>query len=617
MRAILDKADVEPEHNEKKTLVIIFHGAWAKPSKFKAMREDCLTQNCDVYIPALPYGRRLSFVSFPKIIARVNKEIDALVRRENYESIIMIGHSLGAQLVRGLYAAAWEETAGSTEARPDFKMRPDFAWTSKVTRLIYVAGLHRGWTVDSYVKRGHQAVVYVADRVAGAMKTLGLPLPSVFEAKRGSQALISLRLKVIKLNQFLQRQSLVIDPVTIQVLGTRDDFVTPVSQVDASPNSQIYYVEVPGSGHKDIVHTPSYYKGRWFVGNQKAHAERRKVILGTIINMPAKNFKNRLGDDIFTTNDFDFSPPVDDVTDLVFIIHGIRDKAYWTPKLARNIKARAKSQHGDRKVETATPTYGYFPIIDFVFPFLRRSKVAWLADQYVMYKSKYPKAKFHYIGHSNGTQIFSEAITAHEGMIFENVVFAGSVVRKHFNWKKYLGRNITRLRNYVATGDAVVAIFPKGLQWIPYFNLGSAGHDGFKTIHADLRNVRYISGGHGAAITDDMWDEISTFILDGQSGEAEEPIKQERQSWKVRVLGMVSAGLVLSMLAGVIALLSYLLTSILNRAAPDPHREFYAIWSDRSAIYDAGRALICDTVALPLLGLIVVVSALRWVGKKF
>jgi hypothetical protein len=109
-------------------------------------------------------------------------------------------------------------------------------------------------------------------------------------------------------------------------------------------------------------------------------------------------------------------------------------------------------------------------------------------------------------------------------------VFAGSVVRRSFPWTKLKENNqVKRVLNFVATGDWVVAFFPKLFQvlrlppLVPYLqDLGSAGHDGFDTKDVDVIQREFIYGDHGAAIHEDNWDTIAEFIVYGSLSKEKE-----------------------------------------------------------------------------------------------
>jgi hypothetical protein len=49
-------------------------------------------------------------------------------------------------------------------------------------------------------------------------------------------------------------------------------------------------------------------------------------------------------------------------------------------------------------------------------------------------------------------------------------------------------------------------------------DIGSAGYDGFRGFqrHGEESEVRYIKGGHGAALNERNWKAIASFIIDGE-----------------------------------------------------------------------------------------------------
>jgi hypothetical protein len=172
--------------------------------------------------------------------------------------------------------------------------------------------------------------------------------------------------------------------------------------------------------------------------------------------------------------------PQPEVTDVIFVIHGIRDAGYWTHKIARRV--REKGKRLGRVVATETSSYGYFPMLRFFLPGERRIKTQWLMDQYVEACALYPNARFSFVGHSNGTYLLASALRDYRCCRFNRVLFAGSVVRRQYDWDRYIARGqVQEVANYVATADWVVAFFPKALQTLGIQDLGSAGHDGFRS----------------------------------------------------------------------------------------------------------------------------------------
>ena len=238
----------------------------------------------------------------------------------------------------------------------------------------------------------------------------------------------------------------------------------------------------------------------------------------------------------------------DKVTDVIFVIHGIRDEGFWTQKIARHVKFVGEST--TRHFQTETLSYGYFAMLPFLLPSRRRAKVEWLMDQYTEALARYPKAEYSFVGHSNGTYMLARALRDYPACHFKRVVFAGSVVRCDYEWAKLLReKRVEAVLNYVATADWVVALFPKALQPLRVFDLGSAGHDGFEEASPAVDQVHqfeYVRGRHDAAIHEQHWDAIARFIVFGTP--PPRPVAQGKdvdldRSWWLVAAGRVAPGL--------------------------------------------------------------------------
>jgi hypothetical protein len=79
--------------------------------------------------------------------------------------------------------------------------------------------------------------------------------------------------------------------------------------------------------------------------------------------------------------------------------------------------------------------------------------------------------------------------------------------------------------NYVGNGDGVVAFLPAAFEFLRlrFMDVGGAGAFGFHDAHVPhvagplgLTEVRFVDGGHGAAIDEEFWPEIAEFALAGK-----------------------------------------------------------------------------------------------------
>jgi len=322
--------------------------------------------------------------------------------------------------------------------------------------------------------------------------------------------------------------------ITIQLLGSIDDCVGPEDNIDLVSGADFVYIDVGKSGHANIIDMDTSTVGQ---------ERKQKFILALTAN------RQVLDNHCVLPQDTELLTKRTDVTDVIFVMHGIRDLGYWTHKIARRVKSLGKVNH--RVFETETSSYGYFPMLSFLFPWRRRAKVEWLMDQYAEGLAQYPNATFSYIGHSHGTYLLAKALKDYPCCRFKHVVFAGSVVRTDYDWSNHLktGR-VKGILNYVATADWVVAWFPNALQMLGFQDLGSAGHRGFDSDKPN--QIRYVKGAHSAALNEDNWDAIASFVIYGTPVNPPNKIIESKQAVWVslpsRVAPLIWLGMALFLL---------------------------------------------------------------------
>jgi pimeloyl-ACP methyl ester carboxylesterase len=388
--------------------------------------------------------------------------------------------------------------------------------------------------------------------------------------------------------------------VGIQLLGAADDLVAPDDSVDFATDlvapgdsDDFVLIELPFAKHTDahIMERPTpdqrraiesgvregnlseickqYNKQYKLKQKDKLELRARWLLFGRAVSQPA----HLLADIRINPQHMSDRPalqPDASATHVVLVIHGIRDRGFWTQKIARAIKREAEKQNegkddDDREqFRSFTGSYGYFAVVPFVLPWIRRWKSEWLMDRYVEVRALYPNAAVSFVGHSNGTYLLARALTDYPAVRFTRVVLAGSVVRRDFDWLRQLNPEssdprVTEVFNYVATRDWVVAIGAKAFQPFKFFfDLGSAGHDGFDQIkrapHCRLHEARYVDGAHSAAITETQWDYIARFIVTGESVAAPPIDFKPRRRWWLVASGWVSPLIVLSLVWLVIGL---------------------------------------------------------------
>ena len=569
---------------DSRRLVVLLHAYTSHPGQLahvKSAVSEALP-DADIFVPPLPVSL-FSSADPVRLVRSLLEHLDAIWTRKTaggnagYEELLLVGHSFGAILARQLFCSGW----GATD-RATFDPRAGHAWAPRVTRIVLLAGMNRGWTVTSAISPLNTLIMRLFSGIGHALSAFGR-VPIIFAIRRGAPFLTVMRLQWLALRH-TPPAGLARMPLTVQLLGTRDDLVSPTDNVDLATGGDFVYLDVPHSGHVDVIDMGS---------SSEAGRARRRVFMFALAGPEAsvRDGAVRPGDvdDLVqsATDDFDVTLQATawpDVQHVVFVVHGIRDKGFWTKKLARAIKERARGV--GIRMRSVTSTYGYFAMLPFVAPWARLAKVEWLLDQYVGARALYPNAElFSYVGHSNGTYLLTGALQRCPAVRFDRIVFAGSVVRRDFDWPGFIGRKqVARVLNYVATADWVVAIFPKGLQTLRLQDLGGAGHDGFDCHLDELQDVEYVSGRHGAALDERHWADMARFVVDGTWPTAE--AGPEKRSTLVRIAGGV--GPVLWVLLAVLALApGYLLLTALGFWTPAWLRSWSCYQSVRNAIDSA------------------------------
>jgi pimeloyl-ACP methyl ester carboxylesterase len=486
------KNTVPEVHGESACLVVAVHGWTASSSKLEHIRTSIreAIPDADLLFPDYPAGLFSSADPVEITEALVRSIADAVKMRKSkghaYKEIILIGHSLGALLVRKAYGFA----RGQNQDHSGYLRPTSQPWGDLVSRIILLAGTNRGWELRQKAKE------------LSWMKWFGFLVCSqlwhwlhlgrlINSAREGAPFVANLRIQWINLIRNPTLSPPV--PMTIQLLGTVDDIVDERDNVDIQSGSRFVYKSVPDTGHVNVIE----FSGA--IGHT-----RKQIFLDALLTDVGNLQSDKLVE-------FKSEPSIEQV---IFIMHGIRDYGHWTGDLALTITGAAR--RAAKEVRIITSDYGYFPIVGFLLQPERQKNVRWFMDQYTEALARYPKAGMSFIGHSNGTYLLASALARYPACVFERAVFAGSVVNREFPWDKHVEDNrLTAIQNYVATADWVVAIFPAIFERLRKANsdLGSAGHSGFADRDPPVYEVTYIQGGHGAAIVPDNFETIGNFIL--------------------------------------------------------------------------------------------------------
>jgi pimeloyl-ACP methyl ester carboxylesterase len=466
-------------------LVVLLHGIANIEHRMDDVRDSILAAMPDADLLAPVFSNRIYASDDPRTIAASIAECITRVFDPKYSDVVLVGYSAGGLFLRKAYLIS----RGYSSDDPNRMQRVKEEWGSRVSRIVLLAGMNRGWSIDpapanmSWFTRFkiRAANALTPASVGGLIKSL----------RRGAPFVVDLQIDWMRMAEEAReaKQSL---PITIQLLGDKDDIVSTTDSIDLESGAAFIYKRLPDpTTHMNAVN---------FSGDV---GHLRKRVFLDALTTPAE----KLAGDYLPEAEIvpDFS-----TTDVVFVVHGIRDPgADWTAEIARQLEGMKPG------LKAIPSSYGYFSMGKFLLDFEREKNVRWMMDEYTAAMARYPKAKFSFIGHSNGTFLLAQALRNYPACRFERAALAGSVMPANFPWHN-TGGKINTVRNYVATADYVVGVFPHLYEVLrpDMSNIGGAGFVGF--YGDDLvrkEQVTYVIGGHGAALAPGVMPNIISFIL--------------------------------------------------------------------------------------------------------
>lgn len=471
-----------------------------------------------------------------------------LSERPHIESVTLLGYSAGSLLARRVFCLAHgASTPGEGECHP-------VAWAKKIHRLVFIAGITRGWEISTaspaHVRFLLPVLIGLAFAV-GLAKRIRQPskpgVPFFWQLQRGSPFVVTTRIQYVRVIESLRagfdqtakhnRLTCSGIPTTVFLLGARDEFMSPADCTELGPRSEFAYIELPDANHVQALHIS---------GDNRVNVIRRRRLIAAL----TESFQELNGKDwVVPPEDIDdYLDPMDlareeltsngdhkAVEHVVMVIHGIRDDGFWTKRVTREIKRLARDRN--ISIRAPTPSYGYFSMWDFVRPGGREQAARWFMERYADIRSHFPNAHISFVGHSNGTYIAGRALAVCPAIDLHRVVLAGSVLRCGYEWDK-VGDQVNQVLNYVGSADNVVAFLPAVFEklGLRFMDVGGAGAYGFDFAKEPLRSnlsfsfneIEFVKGGHGAAIGEDSWPEIAKFIVTGHPPPSR---TVEREGW--------------------------------------------------------------------------------------
>ncbi len=456
-------------------------------------------------------SRPLSNANVYEIANELEARIHEAFDETGYASIVLVGHSMGAMILRKslLWAHGLEEDRVAPKGRRE--------WTERVERVVSLAGINRGWSIEPRPENmglGQFFGIWFGERFARLTGT-GKLLLSV---QRGAPFIADARVQWVRLARPQSPEATSNRlPQVIHLLGDRDDVVSRKDAQDLGVVKDTIFVTLAGTDHRSIA---AAVRGE--EGDDAARRRRdiRHALLGEV---------DALSPDHAQALDEDLA-----VQRIIYIMHGIRDYGGWTDHVRDAIEQLPAGKAGALAV--VNKKYGYFPMGPFLLYWDRQRNVRRFMDEYTENIAQYPNARrFDFVGHSNGTYVLASALQQYHTLNMGRVFFAGSVVPKHYPWRDLMdGERVEKVVNVVASGDWVVAIFPKLFEqvadWLGIepttglLDIGASGFRGFQDADDPKKrvsNLQFADGQHRIGVdTRDIrkLQAIVAFTVDGDEG---------------------------------------------------------------------------------------------------
>ena len=225
-------------------------------------------KDVDVYAPALPYVHLPDGSGGQAIVTAIVGDLDYLWTRASesgaaYQKIVFIGHCVGGTILRRVFLAGSYNSPdydAENSQRDDLyeAMKPGGLprpWIGKVDRILLLASWEKGWSVSP---RTGWWFSFWLNLIGGLGRVTELcrpylkatPFRTVLDMRQGAPFIVQTRLIWMAYRRWLNPEALqkyneqqperrlaqppadANNPLVVQIIGSRDDFVSPQEQID-------------------------------------------------------------------------------------------------------------------------------------------------------------------------------------------------------------------------------------------------------------------------------------------------------------------------------------------------------------------------------------------------
>lgn len=173
---------------------------------------------------------------------------------------------------------------------------------------------------------------------------------------------------------------------------------------------------------------------------------------------------------------------------LVITVHGIRTLGQWQDRLGKLL------QVSEPEVKTYHYRYGYFSVLAFMIPFLRWLVTRRFRSELEIVLREQEWDRIDIVAHSFGTHLAGWALNSvpqEKRKAIHTILFAGSVLKPNFTWRRLLEGSTARVVNECGIRDTVLVCN----QLFVLFS-GMAGRVGFTGMTSERLINRYYDMGH-------------------------------------------------------------------------------------------------------------------------
>jgi pimeloyl-ACP methyl ester carboxylesterase len=168
----------------------------------------------------------------------------------------------------------------------------------------------------------------------------------------------------------------------------------------------------------------------------------------------------------------------------VVSLHGIRTRGVWQKDLVPVLARQGFIPYA--------LDYGAFSILDFASRGTRARKLEWLRDEYQRVTAEAEVQRPSIVAHSFGTYLVVELLEKYPELRFDKIVFAGSIVKRDFDWPAVLNSGLV---NLVRNDYGYLDRWPKLARYLVR-NSGPSGSLGFTSEHPGLIQKAFPKHGH-------------------------------------------------------------------------------------------------------------------------